>query len=88
MKTRLSQTASALSLLCMTLIVPVTEIRAETPLGTSAADLNISNYQHFIIYPHLEKALKAQKNHDQVTALHEFEYMSHPGRLSGFLWKR
>lgn len=77
MKTRLSQTASALSLLCMALIVPVTEIRAETPLGTSAADLNISNYQHFIIYPHLEKALKAQKSHDQATALHEFEYIHH-----------
>ena len=42
--------------------------------GTSAADLGLSDYRHFIIYPHLEKALKAQKSNDEVTALREFQH--------------
>lgn len=48
---------------------------AETVIGTSAEDLGVSNYQHFVIYPHLEKALKAQKNDNESIALKEFEHI-------------
>lgn len=46
-----------------------------TTTGTSAAALGLSDYRHFVIYPHLEKALKAQKANDEKTALGEFEYI-------------
>lgn len=46
---------------------------AQTTLTeTSAEALGLSDYRHFVIYPHLEKALKAQKNNDERTALREF----------------
>lgn len=49
---------------------------AETePADANAANLGLSDYRHFVIYPHLEKALKAQKNNDEKTALSEFEYI-------------
>lgn len=44
-------------------------------IGTSAKDLGLSDYRHFVIYPRLDKALKAQKNNDEATALREFEYI-------------
>ncbi|POT56567.1 phage receptor [Citrobacter amalonaticus] len=43
--------------------------------GTSAEALGLSDYRHFVIYPRLEKALKAQKNNDEKTAIHELEYI-------------
>lgn len=36
-----------------------------TTTDTSAAALGLSDYRHFVIYPHLEKALKAQKANDE-----------------------
>lgn len=39
---------------------------------TSAEALGLSDYRHFVIYPHLEKAIRAQKNNDEQTALREF----------------
>lgn len=49
---------------------------AAQPLtGSGAADLGVSNYRHFLIYPHFEKALKAQQNNDEVIALREFEHI-------------
>ncbi|HBB5032572.1 TPA: phage receptor, partial [Escherichia coli] len=44
-------------------------------IGTSAEELGLSDYRHFVIYPRLDKALKAQKNNDEVTAIREFEYI-------------
>ena len=41
----------------------------------SAADLGISDYRYFIIYPHLEKAFLAQRHHDEKTALQEFQHV-------------
>ena len=44
-------------------------------IGTSAEELGLSDYRHFVIYPRLDKALKAQKNNDEATAaIREFEY--------------
>ena len=34
-------------------------------IGTSAEELGLSDYRHFVIYPRLDKALKAQKNNDK-----------------------
>lgn len=45
----------------------------EDTTETSAAALGLSDYRYFIIYPHLEKALRAQKHNDEKTALREFE---------------
>lgn len=45
------------------------------PLGTSAKALGLSDYRHFKIYPHLEKALRAQKQNDEQTALKEFRHI-------------
>ncbi|SUB70198.1 bacteriophage N4 receptor, outer membrane subunit [Pluralibacter gergoviae] len=42
--------------------------------GTSASALGLSDYRHFVIYPHLEKALRAQKANDEKTALAEFRH--------------
>lgn len=42
--------------------------------GTSAEELGLTDYRHFIIYPHLEKAFKAQQLNDEHTALLEFEH--------------
>ncbi|GCI43966.1 bacteriophage N4 receptor [Escherichia coli] len=36
-------------------------------IGTSAEELGLSDYRHFVIYPRLDKALKAQKNNDEAT---------------------
>lgn len=44
-------------------------------IGTSAEELGLSDYRHFVIYPRLDKALKAQKNNDEATAIREFEYI-------------
>lgn len=44
-------------------------------LGTRAKDLGLSDYRHFVIYPHLEKALRAQKQNDEQTALKEFRHV-------------
>lgn len=44
-------------------------------IGTSAKELGLSDYRHFVIYPRLDKALKAQKNNDEATAIREFEYI-------------
>ncbi|MDX5580118.1 hypothetical protein [Escherichia coli] len=41
-------------------------------IGTSAEELGLSDYRHFVIYPRLDKALKAQKNNDEATAIREF----------------
>lgn len=41
----------------------------------SAEELGLSDYRHFVIYPRLDKALKAQKNNDEATAIREFEYI-------------
>lgn len=46
---------------------------AET--GTSAKELGLTNYRHFVIYPHLEKALRAQQQNDEQTALKEFRHI-------------
>jgi Tetratricopeptide repeat. len=46
-----------------------------TVTGTSAKALGLSDYRHFVIYPHLEKALRAQKNNDEQTALKEFRHI-------------
>lgn len=43
--------------------------------GTSAKELGLSDYRHFVIYPHLEKALRAQKNNDEKTAIQEFRHI-------------
>lgn len=48
---------------------------AETVMGTSAEELGVSSYKHFIIYPHLDKALKAQINNNETIALREFEHI-------------
>ncbi|MBA8268854.1 phage receptor [Escherichia fergusonii] len=48
---------------------------AEENIGTSAEELGISDYRHFVIYPRLEKALTAQRKNDEKTALREFEYI-------------
>lgn len=37
-------------------------------IGTSAEELGLSDYRHFVIYPRLDKALKAQKNNDEYSA--------------------
>lgn len=51
-------------------------VMAQTaPLGTSAAELGLSDYRHFVIYPHLEKALRAQKQNDEHSALREFRHI-------------
>ena len=42
---------------------------------TSAGALGLSDYRHFVIYPHLEKALRAQKAGDEKTALAEFRHV-------------
>lgn len=42
---------------------------------TSAKALGLSDYRHFVIYPHLEKALRAQKDNDEKTALQEFRHI-------------
>ncbi|MBM3070623.1 tetratricopeptide repeat protein [Lelliottia sp. RWM.1] len=42
---------------------------------TSATALGLSDYRHFMIYPHLEKAVRAQKSQDEQTALKEFRYI-------------
>ena len=42
---------------------------------TSASALGLSDYRHFVIYPHLEKALRAQKAGDEKTALAEFRHV-------------
>jgi len=43
--------------------------------GTSQQELGLSDYRHFVIYPHLEKALRAQRHHDEKTAIEEFRYI-------------
>lgn len=44
--------------------------------GDTGADaLELSDYRHFVVYPRLEKALRAQKNNDEKTALAEFSYL-------------
>lgn len=43
--------------------------------GTSAQELGLSDYRHFVIYPHLEKALSAQNNNDEKTAIEEFRHI-------------
>lgn len=48
---------------------------AQSTTGTSAQALGLSDYRHFVIYPHLEKALRAQKNNDEQTALKEFRHI-------------
>lgn len=45
------------------------------PSATSAAALGLSDYRYFVIYPHLEKALRAQKQNDEQTALREFRHI-------------
>lgn len=44
-------------------------------MGTSAEALGLSDYRHFVIYPHLERALRAQKDNDEKTALEEFRHI-------------
>jgi len=46
-----------------------------TDVGTSAKALGLSDYRHFVIYPHLEKALRAQQQNDEKTALTEFRHI-------------
>ena len=43
-------------------------------VSNSAETLGLTNYRYFIIYPHLEKAFKAQQRNDEHTALQEFEH--------------
>ncbi|WP_074404692.1 hypothetical protein, partial [Escherichia coli] len=45
-------------------------------IGTSAEELGLSDYRHFVIYPRLDKALKAQKNNDEATAIWICPYIS------------
>lgn len=40
-----------------------------------AQKMGLSDYRYFVIYPHLEKALAAQKKRDEATALQEFEHI-------------
>lgn len=47
----------------------------ESAIGTSAKALELSDYRHFVIYPRLEKALRAQKQNNENTALKEFRYL-------------
>lgn len=63
----------ALSLLIASAVSSSTMAQA-LPADTSAKALGLSDYRHFVIYPHLEKALRAQKKNDEKTAIQEFEH--------------
>lgn len=63
-----------ISLLVATLLSGSAIAQAEVT-DTSASALGLSNYRHFVVYPHLEKALRAQKQNDEPTALKEFRYI-------------
>lgn len=43
--------------------------------GTSAEELGLSDYRYFMIYPHLERAFRAQKENDETTAIAEFRHV-------------
>lgn len=62
-----------LSVLIASLLSPVAPAQG-VDMGASAAALGLSDYHYFVIYPHLDKALKAQKNNDEATALREFAH--------------
>ncbi|WP_297199577.1 tetratricopeptide repeat protein [uncultured Pluralibacter sp.] len=62
----------ALSLLVVSLLS--SGALAQTTLDTSAKGLGLSDYRHFVIYPHLERAMRAQKSNDEKTALAEFRH--------------
>ncbi len=62
------------SLLCLLLgSLWCTSAQAQVPADDSAKALGLSDYRHFIVYPHLERAMRALKNNDEATALREFE---------------
>lgn len=66
----------SLGFLCsgvLMLALTIESVTAETVMGTSAEELGVSSYKHFIIYPHLEKALTAQTNNNETIALREFK---------------
>ncbi|VEJ56545.1 NfrA family protein [Pragia fontium] len=63
-----------LSLLLTTALVSL-PVQANEHQQATQTDLGLSDYHRFIIFPHFEKALRAQKNNDEKTALSEFEYM-------------
>lgn len=50
-------------------------VAAQPATDTSAQALGLSDYRHFVIYPHLEKALRAQRDNDEQTALAEFRHI-------------
>lgn len=39
------------------------------------SETGLSDYRHFVLYPHLEKALRAQQENDEQTALAEFRHI-------------
>lgn len=75
MKKAVKQPGSMPTLLCILIgSLLCASAQAQTPdVDDSAAALGLSDYRHFIVYPHLERAMRALKNNDEATALREFE---------------
>jgi adsorption protein A len=69
MKSRSSKRLATASLLVVSVLY------SSAPLAENASSLELSEYRYFVIYPHFEKALKAQKNNDEQTALREFRHI-------------
>jgi bacteriophage N4 adsorption protein A len=76
-----------ISLLIATLLTPCA-LAQEQVAGTSAEALGLSSYRHFVVYPHLEKAIRAQQSGDEQTALREFRYLHQqlPDNVPLTLW--
>lgn len=75
MNNTLTKSAHKPRLLCLlvgSLLCASTQAQAPV-IDDSAAALGLSDYRHFIVYPHLERAMRALKNNDEATALREFE---------------
>lgn len=56
------------------IIFALGSVNAEENIGTTAKELGVSKYKHFVIYPHLDRALKAQRENNKSIALREFEH--------------
>lgn len=56
-------------------LLVISALYSATSLAEDAASLELSEYRYFVIYPHFEKALKAQKSNDEQTALREFRHI-------------
>ena len=50
--------------------------QAANPLPDATRDqLGLTDYQYFVAYPHLERALRAQRQRDEATTLRELKYL-------------